>query len=128
VGRTGRLLLVEDDATVRMFAAEALVGAGYAVDEAASSAEALSRFRAARGRYDAVVLDARLPDRAGDGLAAELRAMHADMPILIASGEHSEALADRFANDRCTTLIAKPYNSATLTKALEALGIRCRQG
>jgi PAS domain S-box-containing protein len=126
IGRTGRLLLVEDDATVRMFAAEALVGVGYAVDEAASSAEALSRIRVARGRYDAVVLDARLPDRAGEGLAAELRALHADMPILIASGEHAETLAKRFADDRCTRVIAKPYNAATLTRALEGLGLSCR--
>ncbi|MGP4689535.1 response regulator [Agrobacterium pusense] len=31
-GRTGRVLLVEDEPPLRMFAAEALVGAGYVVD------------------------------------------------------------------------------------------------
>ena len=125
-GRTGRVLLVEDDPTLRMFASEALSAANYAVDEAATAAEALARVRAARGRYDAIVLDVRLPDQMGDAVATELRAMHADMPVLLVSGEHAEELAQRFTNDRCTSVIAKPYNAAKLLGALQALGLRCR--
>ena len=79
-GRTGRLLLAENDPTVRMFAVEALEGAGFSVDEAATASEAMGRIRAAQGRYDAAILDADLPEKAGDALAVELRAMHADLP------------------------------------------------
>lgn len=125
-GRTGRLLLVEDDPNIRMFAVEALTAAGYSVDEASGAAEALGRLRASRGRYDAVVLDIRLPDRTGDSIATEVRALHADMPILIASGEHANELARRFEEDRCVVVIAKPYNAARLTAALEELGVSCR--
>ena len=125
-GRTGRLLLVEDDPNLRMFAAEALTSEGYAVDEASGAAEALARLRAARGRYDAVVLDIRLPDSSSDSIAAEVRALHADMPILIASGEHADTLAERFASDRCVAVIAKPYNASRLTSALKQLGLSCR--
>jgi PAS domain S-box-containing protein len=125
-GRTGRVLLVEDDPTLRMFASEALSAANYAVDEAATAAEALARVRAARGRYDAIVLDVRLPDQMGDAVATELRAMHADMPILLVSGEHAEELAGLITNDRCTGVIAKPYNAAKLLGALQALGLQCR--
>jgi CheY-like chemotaxis protein len=80
-GRTGRVLIVENDETVRMFAAEALLKAGAAVDEAATASEALGRLCAAGGRYDAVLLDLPLPDKGGESLVAELRAMHADLPI-----------------------------------------------
>ena len=125
-GRTGRVLLVEDDPTLRMFAAEALTGANYAVDEAATAAEALARVRAARGRYDAIVLDVRLPDQMGDAVATEVRAMYADMPILLASGEHAEKLREQFIDDRCVSVIAKPYNATKLLGALQALGLRCR--
>ncbi|HEX8486868.1 response regulator [Sphingomonas sp.] len=124
-GSSGRLIVVEDDPNVRMFAVEALVGAGYAVDEAATGSEALNRIRASRGRYDAVVLDIRLPDGRGTSLAAELRALHADLPILIATGEHETDARVRFANDRCVSVIGKPYNAAMLTSALETLGVRC---
>ncbi|WP_374943067.1 response regulator [Sphingomonas sp.] len=124
-GSSGRLIVVEDDPTVRMFAVEALEAAGYAVDEAATGSEALNRIRASQGRYDAVVLDIRLPDGRGTSLAGELRARHADLPILIATGEHEADARARFADDRCVAVIGKPYNAAMLTAALEALGVRC---
>jgi CheY-like chemotaxis protein len=123
-GGTGRLLLVEDDPTLRMFAAEALAAAGYSVDEAENGTEALSRIRAARGRYDAVILDVRLPERNGNGLAAQVRALHADLPILLASSSHFDELERRFGADRHTAVLAKPYNAARLTAALEALGVK----
>ncbi|WP_164549811.1 PAS domain-containing protein [Altericroceibacterium xinjiangense] len=127
-GRTGRVLLVEGEPTVRMFAAEGLTSAGYAVDEAANGAEALARVRASRGRYDAVVLDMRMSGRAGEAIAAELRALHADLPILLATDGNVEELRAQVADDRCIGVIAKPYNLSKLKHSLEALGVRCQGG
>jgi len=112
-GRTGRVLVVESDATVRMFAVEALLSAGNAVDEAATAVEALGRVRAAGGRYDAVLLDVHLPEKSGENLVAELRAMHANLPILIAAAELADEMRARFAGDRCAAIISKPYNAAS---------------
>jgi signal transduction histidine kinase/DNA-binding response OmpR family regulator len=125
-GQTGRVLLVEQDATLRMFAAEGLVEGGYQVDEALSPAEALARVRAARGRYDAVLLDERLAGHSGEALAAELRKLYADLPILMAS-DQPESLARRFDGDRCMDVIGKPYAAAKLLRALNDLGVRCRR-
>jgi PAS domain S-box-containing protein len=124
-GRNQRVLIVEDEPTVRAFVAEALGGLGYAADEAATAAEALMKVRAAQGRYDVIVLDAALPDKKGDSLLAELRALHMDMPVLIASGEHAAELAEKFAGDRCTGVLPKPYTGAKLAEALRDLGLRC---
>jgi CheY-like chemotaxis protein len=124
-GQTGRVLLVEQDATVRMFAAEGLTSGGYQVDEASNPAEALARVRAARGRYDAVLLDEQLAGQSGEMVAAELRKLHADLPILLASNDPNR-LARGFTGDRCTDVIGKPYNAAKLLKALDLLGVRCR--
>ena len=124
-GRTGRVLLVEQDATLRMFAAEGLVGGGYAVEEALTGAEALAKVRAARGTYDAVFLDEAMAGASGIAVAAELRKLYADLPILLA-GDDPAALEERFAQDRCTGAIGKPYNAARLLRALEAVGVRCR--
>ena len=65
-GRTGRVLIVESDETLRMFAVEALLGAGNAVDEAATASEALGLVRASGGRYDAVLLDVPLAEKGGE--------------------------------------------------------------
>jgi PAS domain S-box-containing protein len=124
-GKTGRVLVVEEDASARMFAVEALESAGYAIDEAANGAEALNRVRAAQGRYDAVVLDIRPDEKRGDALVLELRAMYADLPILLAAAEPVDELRTRFAADKCVEVIAKPYDADRLEAALKALGVSC---
>jgi PAS domain S-box-containing protein len=125
-GRTGRLLVAENDPTVRMFAIEALEGAGFAVDEAATASEALGRIRAAQGSYDAAVIDAALPEMPGFALAGELRAMHADLPILIAVNGQSGDLHAALPDIRFSSIISKPYNAFKLLSALDALGVRRR--
>ena len=123
-GRTGRVLLAGDDPSLRMFAAETVSALGYSVDEAANRTEALARLRVARGRYDVLILD--LGD-VGELMVAELRAMHADLPILVASTEGSdEKLTLKYADDPCIGVIARPYNPTKLTSGLKAPGVPCR--
>jgi DNA-binding response OmpR family regulator len=61
-----RILLVEDDEDTRQLLALALQGRGYAVDQAASAAEALDGLR--RHRYDLVVSDYDLPGKTGTSM------------------------------------------------------------
>jgi DNA-binding response OmpR family regulator len=117
--RTNRVLVVEDEFTVRSLAVELLSSNGYAADEAANSAEALSKVRAAQGHHGAVMLDEGLPDKSGHAVTIELRALYADLPILITSGEHGIQLKERFANDRFTEVIGKPYTGALLLHSLK---------
>lgn len=124
-GKSGRILVVEADATVRALAGEALAIAGYTVDEAANAAELLAKVRSAQGAFDALVLDFGLPDRAGDSLVGELRALYVDLPILIATSGEVEELRTRFSRDRCVGILKRPYTSATLQKALLTLGVSC---
>lgn len=127
-GRTKRVLVVEDEPTLRAFVVEALAGCGYAADEAATAAEALMTLRAAQGRYDAVVLDTGLPDKHGEALAGELRALYADLPVLLASDAPEESMKARLAHDRCIAVLQKPYSGSQLVEALRNLGMRCGSG
>jgi PAS domain S-box-containing protein len=125
-GRTGRVLVVEDEPTVRSLAMELLVGGGYSVDEAANAAEALARLRSAQGRYDVVFITDTIEDNPGQPLVGELRKLHAEMPVLLASKDRQEELLEVFKKDRCTGIISKPYTGTKLLEALAALGVRCR--
>jgi hypothetical protein len=80
---------------------------GVKGEEAGSAVEALAKVRGASGRFDAAILDMGLPDRPGDQLAAELRAIRRDLPLLIASGYDSRDLQQRFAGDRRIAVMAK---------------------
>lgn len=118
-----RILLVEDEILVRMFAVDALEDAGYSVDQAGTAAEALQML----GRLPTVhaaIVDLGLPDRSGDLLAADMRASHGELPILIASGRSERELKDRFCGDQHIAILVKPYTASMLVEALESLGVR----
>ncbi|WP_420140806.1 response regulator [Sphingomonas sp.] len=117
-GTSGRFLLVNHDPAVRMLTAEALVAAGYLVDEAGTAGEAVGMVRASRGHYTAVVIDLDLSG--GRGLAKELRALRADLAILLVTDGGQEVAG--VADDPFTRTIAKPYHMEALTQALGGLG------
>ncbi|RDD70846.1 DNA-binding response regulator [Paracoccus versutus] len=87
-----RVLLVEDEETVRQLHGAVLVGAGCVVDEAPTLAS--FRDRLARTRYDVVLLDLSLPD--GNALAAisEIR-RETSAGIIVATANRD--LEDRLA-------------------------------
>jgi CheY-like chemotaxis protein len=119
------VLIVDAEPLVRTLAADALTAIGYRIEEAGNAAEALGKVRAAQGRYDAVILDDALPDRSGDAILRELRALHLDLPVLITSRANAAQLARRFASDRCVAVMARPYQAAAFQEVLRALCVRC---
>ena len=126
-GHTRNVLIVEADSTQRMIVAESLRTLGLRTEEAATGGEALNKVRAAQGRYDAVVLDDRLQDLSGEALASELRALHEQISLVITARAPATALTERFADDRCTLVIERPYTAAQLHDALVRLGLECER-
>jgi len=118
-----RVLIVEDEMLVRMFAVDALEDVGFHVLQAGDAAEAIKALAAA-GDVQAVIVDMGLPDRSGDQLAAEMRVQRKDLPILIASGRSERELKDRFASDSRVGVLVKPYTASMLVGALNALGVK----
>ena len=119
-GRGRRVLLAGADPAARLRAAEALLAAGYAADEAGTASELLAKARAAQGRYDAVLLAGPLPDKGEEALLAELRALFAHLPVLSAG-----PLPARFAGDRCMASLPEPWDAEGLAAALRELGLCC---
>ena len=115
-----RILLVEDEVLIRMLAVDQLEELGYRVETAGSATEAMSKMRLLDGRIAPAIIDLGLPDQ-GDVLAAELRALHASLPIVVASGYDDPALRQRFASDARVTFIRKPYTQDDLRRAMPPL-------
>ena len=119
---TTRVLIVEDEMLVRMFAVDALEDVGFQVLQAGDAGEASSALAGALD-VSAVIVDMGLPDRPGDQLAAEMRAKLQDLPILIASGRSVGELKDKFAADKRIGVLVKPYTASMLIGALASLGV-----
>ena len=114
-----RLLLVEDEPTLRRQLSQALVAAGYVVDEADNGRDA--QFLGDTESFDAVVLDLGLPVLDGLSVLQRWRAAGRTMPVLIltARDNWSEKVAgiDAGADDYLT----KPFHTEELLARLRAL-------
>ena len=119
-----RVLVVEDETLIQMLAVDYLQEAGLKVDVASSGTDALNKLRLIPGGVDAVVVDLGLPDRKGDALVHEIRAIYPSLPIVIASGGGQENLRSLFKDLPLISVVNKPYTADELKAALRAVGIR----
>jgi PAS domain S-box-containing protein len=122
----GRVLVVEDETLIRMLATNYLEDAGFTVDGAGSATEAMNKLALTHGGIDAVVIDMGLPDRRGDMLVNEIRALYPALPVVLASGLSETALRETFEGTRRIAYLTKPYGAADLLQALGILGLRAR--
>ena len=106
-----------------MFAVDVLEDSGFKVSQAGDAAEALAALGQADHQLKAVIVDLGLPDRPGDQLATDMRALRSDLRIVIASGRSERELKDRFASDPGVAILVKPYTASMLLDALSSLGI-----
>jgi two-component system response regulator MtrA len=80
-----RILLVEDDASIRETTALGLAGAGFRVTSAGDGRDALARFR--QEAFDLIVLDLMLPELDGYEVCREIR-KSSRVPIVILSARN----------------------------------------
>jgi DNA-binding response OmpR family regulator len=116
---TRRVLLVEDDESLRRIVARHLRGQGYEVDEA-NSAEAAASALEAGVRPGAVLLDLNLPGDTGWDLlrGPELEAAGSP-PVVITSA--TSVSPKRLAEFGCAGYLPKPFPLETLVATLERM-------
>ena len=119
----GRILLVEDELLIQMLATEYLEEAGFQVDTAGSATEAMNKLGSVPGGVDAVIVDIGLPDRKGDVLIREIRAVHPTLPIVLATGQDAFDLQNAFKGQEKVAFLTKPYSAHDLLGALRMLRI-----
>ncbi|HLM08343.1 MAG TPA: response regulator transcription factor [Thermoleophilaceae bacterium] len=114
-----RLLLVEDDRSLRDALRRALGLAGYEVLSAAGGQEALTQVAVARP--DAVVLDIGLPDIDGLEVCRRLRAAGNRLPVLMLTAR--DAVDDRIdgLDAGADDYVVKPFDVGELKARLRAL-------
>jgi len=109
------VLVIDDDPDVRAFLAESLDAFGYAVSEAADGPRGLEMI--ARQKPDVLLVDYAMPGMTGAEVAARVRKIHADLPIIFASG-YAETAALENVQDTNTAILRKPFRLGELQEAV----------
>lgn len=112
-----RVLVVEDDATIRGSVTEYLRDEGFEVAEARNGHEALAAVEATAP--DVIVLDMQMPEMDGSAfLTARSEAVQAIPVVLVSANADLQRLADTF-NVRAA--LAKPFDLDVLSVVIEQL-------
>ncbi|MBC7564021.1 MAG: PAS domain S-box protein [Gemmatimonadaceae bacterium] len=114
-----RILLVDDDAAVRVTTRRLLERLDFAVVEAENGIGALEVFRARRADIAVVLSDIRMPGMDGFRLAREVRALDPAFPILFISGFDAQVHKDRRGLEDIA-MLAKPFALDKLLQMLRA--------
>ncbi|MEM6488588.1 MAG: ATP-binding protein [Pseudomonadota bacterium] len=118
----GAVLLVEDEAAVRSFAARALRLRGYDVVIAEEAEEALGILHQSDKHFDLIVSDVMMPGMDGPAFVARARELRPDVRVLFVSGYAEEAFRKQIDNPDYHFL-PKPFSLSELTaKVKEVLG------
>jgi CheY-like chemotaxis protein len=115
-----RILIAEDEEAVRSLAARGLELDGHHVTQAADGAAALDAISRARGQFDLLLADIKMPIM--DGIALALAAAR-DFPklrILLMTGYADQRERAAGLEDLVQGVIAKPFTLAELRFAVAA--------
>ena len=115
--RRGRVLLVDDEESIRLFAERVLRDAGYDVMTAVGGAEALT-IAAAHGPFDLLLADLMMPGLRGDELARQLHHLQPSLKVLYLTGYSDQLFQYRPALWENEAFLDKPVSVKGLLEAV----------
>jgi excisionase family DNA binding protein len=117
-----RILVVDDEASIRELLSKTLALAEYDVDTAPDGVTALDRVRE-NATYDLLIADLKMPGMDGLALIREVKHLRADLPVIIITGFSSESSAIDAVNLGVAAYLTKPFRvPQVLAAAAKALG------
>lgn len=115
-----RILIAEDEASIREFVVINLKRSGYEVVEAENGVEALKQYDSCNGNFDIVLLDIMMPEMDGIEVCKELRKKSVSVGIIMLTAKTQEM-------DKVTGLlvgaddyVTKPFSPAELMARVDA--------
>jgi excisionase family DNA binding protein len=116
-----RVLVVDDESSIRELLQKTLALAEYDVDIAPDGRAALERLRL--GNYDLLIADLKMPGMDGLTLIREAKRLKTDLPVIIITGFSTDSSAIEAVNLGVAGYLTKPFRvPQVLAAAARALG------
>jgi DNA-binding response OmpR family regulator len=117
-----RILVVEDDISVRHLSTSMLKSSGFQVDAAEDGAAGWDALHT--NSYDLLITDNSMPKLSGVELVEKLRSEHMTLPVVMASGAIPTEALNRNPSLDLAAMLVKPFTKdellGTVKKALHA--------
>jgi two-component system OmpR family response regulator len=114
-----KVLVVDDEATVRFLLSRVLTHAGFAVDVATDGESALERIESSEP--DLVVLDLMMPGIDGWGVLERLKADGSTLPVLVVSAHGDTNTENRAIAAGASGYMTKPFALKALVESCKGL-------
>lgn len=118
----GRILVMDDEATIRLLLSKMLDGAGYEVELAENGEEAIKKYTGAMVAgtpFAAVIMDLTISGGMG-GMEAtnKLREIDSNLKAIVSSGYSTDPIMANYMKYGFSGVVAKPYQAGELEKTL----------
>ena len=121
----GRVLVMDDEESIRLLVGEMLRHLGYEVQCVAEGKEALERYQEAyhaQEPFNAVILDLTVPGGlGGKDTVAQLRQFDPKVKAIVSSGYSNDPVISRYSTFGFHGVVAKPFRLAELSQVLQQI-------
>jgi PAS domain S-box-containing protein len=111
---SGQVLVIDDDDGTRRVTCRMLGYLGFSALEAADGQLGVEMFRSHADSIRLVILDMTMPNMTGEETLERLRAISANVPVLLASGFSEVEVSRRFGTGAISGFLQKPFTPSTL--------------
>ncbi len=116
----GRVLLVDDEPSVREVSGAMLAHLGFEVTLAEGGQRAIELFRTTADPFALAIVDLTMPDLSGVEVVRELLRLRPGTPVLVASGYSEEEGGELLAREGVRGFLAKPFSIEDLRQRIRA--------
>jgi PAS domain S-box-containing protein len=119
---SGGVLIVDDEEAIRSLAQRMLERLGFSTLTASDGIEAVELYRVRQHDIRLVLLDMTMPKLDGEETFDALRAIRADVRVILSSGYDEQSAVRRFAGKGLAGFLQKPYTYEQLANACKKAG------